>query len=481
VPVLVIGLVRWIFDVPLSAFRPVLSDEIYYWHEALTFARAGLHGGYYTFEEVTNPSGFTPFGLHGPGFVMLYGLAGKVVEWHRHTILVLNLVVIAASAWVWTSTARVSNARLWLSALLFTTFWQMVFWASTGMQESFHHAGAIVMAALFANALASAPRRWVIVTGSAVLCVLAFVRPTWIILMPMWALVTTRHSSRKQVMTAVAVSLVAAGVMLLAFNRSVAPYSRGFSFVEAFSFSGGGDSIAGNLLFNLRRTVTFAEYNELEIIHRLQYWSVLFVTIVLAAILWRRRSDWRSGPLAHVAITTATMLALLVLMLVLYSLTNWAEHRVLSAFLLFGALLLVAAPGRLGLLVVAALIVSNVATAGTFRRVFEARRQEQFVWDRRGVTSFEEALAGRVVYRKDQSRWCNTLLTGQEPPYLIAVPPGIGISVVREPDQMHVPLRSHYLLLEQSTLTEFRQMPRVKPLITMPYGTLYLNLDSGCE
>ena len=95
VPVLTIALVHWLFGVPISAFRPVLSDEVSYWHEALTFAYTGLRGGYYTLEEVTNPSGFTPFGAHGPGFVMLYGLVAKMFEWHRHSVVVLNLVLIA--------------------------------------------------------------------------------------------------------------------------------------------------------------------------------------------------------------------------------------------------------------------------------------------------------------------------------------------------------------------------------------------------
>src|SRR5262245_39938725 len=97
---------------PLSAFRPTLSDEVCYWHEALPFARAGLQGGYYTLEEVTNPSGFTPFGPHGAGFVMLYGLVAKFFEWHRHSVLVLNLLVIAAGAWVWATFARLSTAKL---------------------------------------------------------------------------------------------------------------------------------------------------------------------------------------------------------------------------------------------------------------------------------------------------------------------------------------------------------------------------------
>ena len=485
VPLVVIILVRWLFDVPLSAFRPVLSDEVYYWHEALTFARAGLHGGYYTLEEVTNPSGFTPFGPHGAGFVMLYGLVARFFEWHRHSVLLLNLVVIAGGAWVWATCARISTARLWLSVLLLATFWQMVFWASTGMQESLHHAGALVMAALFARALSSSASTRLTVTGAAVLVLLSLVRPTWIILMPFWVLVTMRASNRTRLIAAIAVSLVVGVVMLMIFNRTVAPYSRGFSFVELLNRSGSRDtpSIVGNLMFNLNRTVTFSEYDDLEILHRLQYWGFLAATLVAAVALWRRqRSNWRSGPVAHLGVAATSMLAILGLMLLLYSLTNWAEHRVLSAFLLFAVLLTIAAPGRVPVLLVSALIVSNLVTAGTFRRVFEAKRQDQFVWDRRGLNALEDVLATqRVTYRAGDSRWCNTLLTAQEPPYLIAVPAGIGISVVRESDQMSVPPHSRYLLLDESALVHFKRPLRVQPLATLPYGTLYLNLEADCQ
>jgi hypothetical protein len=490
VPLVTLVLVRWLFGAPLSAFRPILSDEIYYWHEALTFARAGLHGGYYTLDEVTNASGFTPFGPHGAGFVMLYGVVGKVLEWHRHSVVVLNLLVVAIGGWIWAVCAPVTTARLWVSALLLASFWQMVFWASTGMQESLHHAGAIAMAALFAAALARPPATRVIVAGCVALGLLSLVRPTWIILMPLWALVTTRQSGRARTIGAVAASLVAAAVMLMIFNRTAAPYAGGFSFVQVFSLSVGTRSIVENLLFNLGRTVTFSEYDDLEILHRIQYWGFLTGTIALVGLWWRRsppspqgsgEAVWRTGPIAHMAVAATAMLTILGMMLVLYSLTNWAEHRVLSAFLLFGALLTLAAPGRAPLWLVAALIVSNVATAGTFRRVFEAKRQEQFIWDRRGIFELQEALAGRVGYRPGETRWCNTLLTAKELPYLIAVPAGIGISVVREPDQMpHIPY-SRYLLVDESTLGNFKHRPRVNRLSTLPYGTLYVNLDADCR
>jgi hypothetical protein len=43
---------------------------------------------------------------------------------------------------------------------------------------------------------------------------------------------------------------------------------------------------------------------------------------------------------------------------------------------------------------------------------------------------------------------------------------------------MHLPPRSHYLLLD--SLTDFRGSLRLEAMATLPYGTLYRNLDSGC-
>jgi hypothetical protein len=481
VPLVTVVLVRGLFGTPLSAFRPILSDEIYYWHEAMTFASAGLRGGYYTLGEVLNASGFTPFGPHGPGYVMLYGLVGFFTGWPRHSVVVINLVVIAAACWVWATAARVSTARLWLSVLFLATCWQIVFWSSTGMQETFHHAGAIAMAALCARALASPPSAWLAAIGIAVLCVLSFARPTWIILMPIWALIIARDANPPRLVTRVTASLVLAGLVLIAYSRSVAPFAMGFFFLKALSLSVGINAVANNLTFNLARTFTTGEYDVLEILHRAQYWLFLAAGIVLAIYARWRHASWKSGQALHLAVAVAAMGAALALMLLLYTLTNWAEHRVLSAFLVFGGLITLAAPGRGPVLLVAALIASNVATATTFRRVFEAKRQEQYIWDRRGVLELEEALAGRMIYRAGEPRWCNTLLTAQEPPYLIAVPAGIGISIVREPDQMrHVP-HSRYLLVDESTLHNFQQSPRVDRLATLPYGNLYLNRDADCR
>jgi hypothetical protein len=247
------------------------------------------------------------------------------------------------------------------------------------------------------------------------------------------------------------------------------------------SLSVGFRAVIDNLMFNIDRTVNVTDYHRLEILQRVQYWIFLLVALALVVRGVWKRSEWRSAPAVHLVLAAAAMFTALALMLLLYTLTNQAEYRVLSAFLLFGALVVIAAPGRAPALVVALLIVSNAAAAATFVDEFEAGHRDHFVWNPRGVYELEKALEGHVAYRANQSRWCNTLLTAQYPPHLIGVPAGIGLSVVREPDQVALPPRSRYLLLDAPSLAEFGAPLNMKTLAMLPYGTLYENLDARCE
>lgn len=481
VPVVVVALVRMGFGVGLSEFRPFMNDEVSYWHETLTFSTVGFAGGYYTLGELTNPSGMTPFGPHGPGFPIAYGLFGKLLGWYRHSPVVLNLAAIAFATWVWTTLSKLTASRTMLGGAVLATFWPMVLWAPTAMQEALHHAGAIAMAGLFAHALGPAPRRWVTTCGWIVIAALSFIRPTWLVLLPLWGVVTARSKGRREIVMTLAGSLLVGVVVLAAYSRTTAPFSTGFFFLRVLDRSESIDRIWGNLRFNLMRTIDAGDYKFLELLFRAQYWAWLAVAIVITVVWFRRRSDpERSVPLSHVAVGTIAMATALALMLILYTLTNWAEHRVLSAFLLFAVLLCLAAPGRSAALLASALLASNLATAKPFFDGFIGERSDNFVWDRRGSYELADALEGRVAYHRGESRWCNTLLTSQYPPHLSVVPAGIGISVVREPNEMRLPPHSHYLLLDGPALADFSGPIHVQPLATLPYGTLYLNLDSHC-
>ena len=479
VPLLTLALVHWIYGVPISAYRPLINDEVVFWHQALTFSHAGFSGGYYTLNEATNPSGFTPFGPHGAGFPVLLGLFGALLGWHRHDVLVLNLLAIGAAGWMWVLCTRLTNGRLLTSALLLVTFWPMVFWAASGMQEGLHQAGAIGLAALFARALGGKPSSPLTVIGWIALVLFSYIRPSWTVLMPLWALVTAPAPTARSIAARLAGSALVAALVIVAFSRSAAPVPNSFFFVDDV-FTAARVVLTG-IRVNIEGALRVTDKTELEVLNRFQYMGWLLATCVGAASLaWisRRRGERMTG---HLPIAAVSIVVIVGLLFAFYSVGNWTEHRIVSAFVLFGALVCTAAPGRLPLTLAALLVLSNVATTALFVRGFDAGHRDQFIWDRRGVYQLEEALANHVAYRPSHSRWCNTLLTAQYPPYLIAVPAGIGVSVVREPDLVPTPPRSRYLLLDAPSLAEFTTPLNVKALTTLPYGTLYENLDAHCE
>jgi len=481
VPAAIVALVWWAYREPLSAFRPYINDEVTYWHQALTFARAGFGGGFYTSSEITNPSGFTPFGAHGPGFPVLYGLVVSVMSWHLHTPVVANLALLGLATWLCLALSRASAPRTWMLAALLITFWPLLLWAPTAMQESLHHAGAIALAGCMAGVLAPVPNRNARIAGWPLLLLLGFIRPSWLVLMPVWAVVSTRGRRPLVIAAALAASILLAVAVVIAYGRSAAPFVPPFFFLRA---AGGGIDAGAlwiNARANLARSAALREYEAHEVLFRLQYWGWLAATVPVAAgVLLKRRDSPAHAP--FVLAGAAGMAAALGVMLVLYTLTNAAEHRVLSAFLLLAVMLAALAPGRTGPLAAAAIVASNLATTPLFLHAFKEERQDNFVWDHRPQRELEVALSrAGVAFHPGEPRWCNTLLTSQFPPFLTAVPGGIGLSVVREPGELRPPVRSKYLLLDDTALKAFKQPPRVEPLAKLPYGTLYRNLDAACR
>lgn len=478
VPALVLVLVKTLFGVPLSHYRPVDSDEIAYWHQAHTFSEVGFRGGYYTVDEATNASGLTPFGPHGPGFVVLYGVFGAMFGWFRDSVPVWNLIVLAVAVTVWTTLTRPSVPRLLLAAATLATFWPTVVWAPTGMQESLHHAGAIVVAGLFASVLGPSPRRWTMVLGWVVLGLLSFIRPSWTIFLPLWAVATVHHARWHVIVGAVCLSLLYGAIVMMAYNRTVAPYGVGFFFLRAASLSVPLQAIVDNVQDNLQRISQTDQYAPIELLQRYQYVAVLLTAG--AASLWAFRRRDQSGGSLHLSIVALSMGTALAAMLMVYEFAGYAEYRVLSAFLLFSAMLCLASPGRMATVIVLGLMLSNVVAIRTVMTEFKKIQRDRFDWADWDLTETQHAVHDRVVYRRDASRWCNTLLTSPYPSSLIAVPAGIGLSVLQKPESFRMAPRSRYVLLEDRVRSAFSVPLDLDVIATLPYGTLYLNRGAGC-
>jgi hypothetical protein len=371
------------------------------------------------------------------------------------------------------------SLRQLLAAVTLLTYWHVVFWAPTGMQESLHHSGAILLAACFASVLSASPRRGIVVLGWVALGVLTFIRPSWIIFLPLWAVVTTRQARRRVMLAVIGGSLLYGALILFAYGSTTAPYGTGFFFLRAASLSLPTQALVNNVQANLARINRVDQYHPIELLQRYQY--VAFLLGACAAGLWnwrRRRQPGSSTP--HLLVTAAALATALAAMLLLYEFASFAEHRVLSAFLVFGVMLCLAAPGRLAPALVAGLVMWNAVNVQMALAEFEGVWRDRFRWAEHDLQEMEDAIRGTVVYQQGASRWCNTLLTSRYPPSLIAVPAGIGLSVVQKPELLHIPPYSHYMLLDDQMRAASPVPLNLDAIATLSYGTLYENRDAGC-
>lgn len=87
-----------------------------------------------------------------------------------------------------------------------------------------------------------------------------------------------------------------------------------------------------------------------------------------------------------------------------------------------------------------------------------------------------------LSYRPADDAWCNTLLTDAVlDRNLLHVPAGIGLSFILETESVSTPLKSQYILLTDEGHDILRERIRVKRILKTDVGSLYQNLDAGCN
>jgi hypothetical protein len=267
---------------------------------------------------------------------------------------------------------------------------------------------------------------------------------------------------------------------LIAYSRTKAPMPAAFEFLRLANLGQGLAPILSNARANVSRLIDLGDdYDPLEIVHRVEY---LAMTVALgAALLLRRRPDADAGARVQFAMQWLQLTGIVLAMILLYTLTNWTELRIISPHLLLAALVLALLPGRLAPAMTAALVAVNVLATPVYLESFRQNRTDNFLWDRRSLRVFEETIDGRVRYVPGASPWCNTILSSQYPPDFIALPPGVGISITRDPHDLSSAPRSRFLLLDPRAHEAMDGSVRVQQIGSpLPYGTLYLNLNARC-
>jgi hypothetical protein len=463
----------------LFAFIPTWSDEIFNWHQVLTFKTAGFQGGYYTINEAAAAAPFTHFYTYGPWFIMLYGSLGAVMGWEHVTFILFNMVFVTLALIVFCHMAQLRGRQLWMLGIVLTTFWCLITFLPTAMQEALQQSLAILIAAVIYRALTKRHQiGWSeYITSLILLTVAVLLRVSWAVVVFPYLWLTARPKWMWRIG-----SLIIGIVIIYAMyalgqytgspgNNSVAATFEKFS----VSFDEGWRTFSDYFTNNFNRFFNPTKHS-LDLLQTIQVLVLVVGAVIIVVVeAFRRRFS------IEAAFHVYNLTTIIVSSMALYIVGGWGDYRVIGTHLMVSVLLLIAFKRYLPLQLFA---LSNALFIPLFFGFFQSEVVSKYQTDVAALDNFHQAFEAVAPYTPNaENAWCNTVIfpVSSFNPYLVSVPAGMGLSFFRVAT---VPgYRSQYVLLDQNSYDIVRTKtnpPDLEPILSTPIGILYRNHSANC-
>lgn len=464
----------------LLAFSPTWSDEIFNWHQVLTFTTVGFQGGYYTINEAGAAATFTHFYTYGPWFIMLYGGLGAVTGWEHVTFILFNMLFVTLALIVFCHVAQLRGRQLWMLGIVLLTFWCLITFLPTAMQEALQQSLAILIAAMMYRALTKRHQiGWPeYITSLILLTVAVLLRVSWAVVVFPYMLLTARPRWMWRIGSLLTGTVIIYAIYALAQhtgspgNNSVATIFEKFS----VSFDEGWRTFTEYFTNNFNHFFDTTK-NSLDVLQTVQVLALVVGAAVVIVVEAVRR---------HLSLEAAfhvyNLTTIIISSMALYIVGGWGDYRVIGTHLMVSVLLLIAFKHYLPLQLFA---LSNALFVPLFFGFFQPEVVSKYQTDIAGLDDFHKTLAAVVSYTPNaDNAWCNTMIfpVAAFNPYLVSVPAGIGLSFFRVAT---VPgYRSQYVLLDQNSYDMVQTKanpPDLEPILSTPMGILYRNHSAACS
>jgi hypothetical protein len=479
-------LLRASFQANFTDLVPVWTDEVYYWHQALSFKEAGFNSGYYTVNEIPAPAEFSRFFAWGPMIPAFYGTIGKFTGWYHETMPLVNLVLVTLAMGFVLWQARSNRRVMQFMGIAVATFSPMLLNGIASGVVSLELSIALIAAAGFARILRdqeATPRSWWLACLLFLLWA-ATIRLTWgVFVLPLLMLVQPKTLARQFG------AFIAGGMLLLMcaawYQGTAAPFPYAFGDMLATLRTDANEALR---LWAELINLNLARFNEGDWLERhMRYVTVGALVVIIAAGLLTllRRRKGAAAQLPELAFHAFNLGSVLIFNVFVYDMAEWRDYRQFAPRILL-SLVVFSLCRRWSFAIALALVMAlslpamkTVYDIWTGYHLDPVRTAEFPVWHEK----FEPVL----VYDADApSPWCNTVVHSalygwSQVPMLMAVDGGMGLSSPIE-EQPKLPFLSRYIMLENAYYeTIADQMPNLKPLLELLDGWLYENPDVDCD
>lgn len=461
------------------------NDETGYWLWTRSFSHVGFSAGYNAPNELIAPAAFNRFGEGSPFYIYLYGTIARLIGWAPHIPILINFFLLALAIFAFTYFTKLEPVQTLFIGLIVITTWPILLYLPLTTHETLNQSIGFILSIVFFRLLSqpdavclSAKISFVVLIYLATL-----IRLSWgLLLIPAIFYALNGNTARRLFLSViVGLSLYASAILITSYL--VPPVNNSITAVIRESLARGPRAFFEHISFQLFLMFRFRELNP-NIAVLFQIGIIIIWSLVRLIHLIRQRLSTVSILQSQSAFDIYNMGTLASAGLFLYLQEGF--YRTFAPAMLIVYLLHVE---RKDYRFLTALLAINIVFFYSYM-TFYAKVGDFEIIRSDFTTPFVERdqlqakLGEQIVFDPGaQNPWCNTLLIplNYYDYRLTVLPPGIGVSYVLDAKSLEMPVKSHYLLLDQKTYEILAAGTRMEPAGAFSIGDLYYNLDSGCK
>lgn len=494
VPVLVMGLLLITQGYHWDEYAPTMGDEILYWHQAATWAQAGINGGYYVIDNATARAPFAHYYAWGFGPPVLYGTVAQVFGWPLYAVMMTNMLFVYAATAGFVLLTHLTPKQCLCLALLLAAYPPFVAYMPSSMLEPIYMALALLIAGGLYRLNQGDHNRWVILLTGCLLVVMGLMRFTWGFLF--WpylyylpapssqasAVAFSRSSTSQRGLHTFAVTLLLVGLFFVVYNLTASPYLYALRLIIEMIPT---EPVKGFLFY-----INMVAENTLRFLVPLPMHppslALRLTAVGLLVWVWRARARTRTrSQRDSMNLLLYILLNMFILALFAYTTVNTVGFRFISAYMLMALALCVAFQQTrvvqvVGLFFVLTIPLAFIDSDTNRPRAFEAGRAARI------DAYHQEWMNMGVIYTPNVSPWCNTLAYSisylEDPAHqdrLIALPSGLGLSMIWwKPQQTQ---EAQFLMLTQTDYQIYPRQDQLIHILDIPGGAVYRSTARECS
>lgn len=454
-------------------------DELYHWHQIQTFRSVGFEGGYYTVAENTAESEMFRFFAWGPFPTIFYGIISTVTGFDDFTMIFINIVLFALGVIVMGFTVKLEPPQIIMLGLLFAFMPNIVISVpSTGLGMLNIIVGLYIAVATYhLLSKENPPSVSLLLILSILLLSAGLFRVSWaIIFPPIFGFIGWKFGRWFGAFLGIMFSIMCGVIIYYIFGYTAAPFDSLISLADSDS-----QALVASI-------VNRALYNLSNILFGLSFWVLLrFAALIIiigvayqVVLILMKKSELYS--VAEVLFHLINIAGILLANLLIYFYVEGRDFRTIGPHLLLSLILLILFKRYRLVFPVLMIFVFGFPNMLQSHVIW---KQPHFVELQFDYESYERQLAeNNIVYIETDNGWCNTVIYSPRfrnlPEYLISLNGGFGLTQLGTIEDYDDVPKSQYLILENEIISDALEIWNLEPLITLPYGIIYRNLDADC-